>query len=75
MTSQASTQMGPAGDCSTHRWVLGKHRQCNLQRNADAAAAAAAAVAAAAASAAAAAAAAKGVNPTAYVSNWEISFK
>jgi hypothetical protein len=59
MTSQASAQMGPAGDCSTHRWVLGKHRQCNLQRNADAADAAAAA-----------AAAAKGVSPTAYVSNW-----
>ena len=27
MTSQASAEMGPAGDCSTHRWVLGKHRQ------------------------------------------------
>jgi hypothetical protein len=26
MTSQASAQMGPAGDCSTLRWVLGKHR-------------------------------------------------
>jgi hypothetical protein len=59
MTSQASAQMGPAGDCSTHRWVLGKHCQYNLQCNVDAAAAAAAA-----------AAAVEGVNPTAYVSNW-----